>query len=84
MRNEKNFSYKERCLTDVFEDYFADMTLLSFFCDYDAFDARFIQMDLLCNIRRFRHDNIKMILNRIINLDNAIHYVLFDYYRNQS
>ena len=83
MRNEENFSYKERCLNDVFEDHFADMTLLSFFCDYVEFDTRFIQMDLLCNFRRFSHDAIKSILNRIISLENVIHYILFDYYKNQ-
>ena len=84
MRNEKNFSYKEHCLNDVFEDHFSDMTLLSFFCDYNDFDTRFIQMDLLCNFRRFHHDSIKMIMKRITNLENTIHYLIFDYYKKRT
>ena len=84
MRNEKNFSYKEHCLNDVFEDHFSDMTLFSFFCDYNEFDTRFIQMDLLCNFRRFHHDSIKMIMKRITNLENTIHYLIFDYYKKRT
>ena len=85
MRNEKNFSYKEHCLNDVFKDHFSDMTLLSFFCDYNEFDTRFIQMDLLCNFRRFHHDSIKMIMKRITNLENTIHCLLFDnYFKNRT
>ena len=84
MRNEENFSYKEHCLNDVFEDHFSDMTLFSFFCDYNEFDTRFIQMDLLCNFRRFHHDSIKMIMKRITNLGNTIHYLIFDYYKKRT
>lgn len=84
MRNEENFSYKEHCLNDVFEDHFSDMTLFSFFCDYNEFDTRFIQMDLLCNFRRFHHDSIKMIMKRITNLENTIHYLIFDYYKKRT
>lgn len=84
MRHEKNFMYREGCLNDVLEEYFSDTTLLFFFCDKDDFDTRFILMDLLCNFRRFDHDSIKMILSRVIALENTIHYAEFDYYNNRS
>lgn len=80
MRNEKNFVYREGCLNDVLEEYFSDTTLLFFFYDKDDFDTRFILMDLLCNFRRFDHDSIKMIMNRIITLENTIHYLESDHY----
>lgn len=84
MRHEKNFVHREGCLNDVFEDHFSDMTLVFFFYDINDFDTRFILMDLLCNFRRFDHDSIKMIMKRVIKLEDTIHYIVFNYYNDRK
>lgn len=84
MRHEKNFCYKEDCLKQVFEDHFCKMSLLNYFCFHNNFDFRFIQMDMLCNFRRFQFADIEKIIKRLCTLHDNIQRIVCDNYRMRS
>ena len=84
MRYEKNFSYKENCLRDIFVDHFSDMSLLGYLCLDDKFDFRFMLMEMLSKFRSFEHDDIVKISSRITKLRDSIFSIQYNNYMKPS
>ena len=84
MRYEKNFSYKENCLYNVFIDHFSDITLLGYFCLDEKFDFRFMLYEMLSKFRSFACDDIIKIITRITNLCDTIFSIRYNSYMRPS